>query len=254
MIRLLVCAVLVFLALPNLMIVASSFNDSGSFGLPLHGASLRWYTNLLQVPSFGAGVVNSLLLASAATLACGVLGTAAAFAIIRYRFAGRQLLNALIMGPLVVPEVVMGLSFLIAITGLRGLPPWLTVLVLHMVIVLPYVVRVMMGVLQRTDPNLEAAAQLLGASPLQSVLLITLPIVARGIVGVLVLAFVISFHNFTATFFLVSNQTTLPIAIFQYIRTESDPTVAALSTLLMLAAMVMVWLTSRFLGLEKIAK
>lgn len=254
MIRLVVWCVLIFLALPNLLIVASSFSANGSFGIPAGGTSLRWYENLLSIPAFGKGLVNSLLLATCATLASGVVGTAAAFAITRYRFAGRDLLNALVMGPLVVPEVVMGLSFLIAITGIRGMPPWLTMTVLHMVIVLPYVVRVMIGVLQRTNPDLEAAARLLGATPLQSVLLVTLPIVARGLAGVLVLAFVISFHNFTATFFLVSNEATLPLAIFQYIRTESDPTVAALSTLLMAGAMAMVWLTNRLLGLERIAK
>ncbi len=254
MTRLAAGLVLVFLALPNLLIVASSFSASRAFGIPYHGVSLRWFENLFTLPTFGSGLVNSLLLAAGATLASTLAGTAAAFAITRYRFAGRGALNALVMGPLVVPEVVMGLSMLIAISSIRGLPAWFTLLVLHMIIVLPYVVRVMIGVLQRTDPNLEAAAQLLGATPLQSVLLVTLPIVARGIAGAMVLAFVISFHNFTATFFLVSNESTLPLAIFQYIRTESDPTVAALSTLLMVGAMGMVWLTNRLLGLDRIAK
>ncbi len=254
MIRLAVAAVVLFLALPNLMIVASSFSANGNFGIPYQGVSLRWYQNLFTLSTFGRGLVHSLWLACAATLVSGAIGTAAAFAITRYRFAGRNALNALVMGPLVVPEVVMGLSLLIALSNLQGLPAWLTMLVLHMVIVLPYVVRVMIGVLQRTDPHLEAAARLLGATPLQAVLLVTLPIVARGMAGAMVLAFVISFHNFTATFFLVSNEATLPLAIFQYIRTESDPTVAALSTLLMCGAMALVWLTNRLLGLDRIAK
>lgn len=254
MIRVLAWSVLVFLALPNVLIVASSFSANGAFGIPFEGVSLRWYHHLLSVPAFATGLLNSMLLAGIATLATGIVGTAAAFALTRYRFAGRNLLNTLIMGPLVVPEVVMGLSFLIALTSVHGLPAAVTLLVLHMVIVLPYVVRIMIGVLQRTDPNLEAAARILGATPLQSVWHITLPIVARGVAGALVLAFVISFHNFTATFFLVSNETTLPIAIFQYVRTESDPTVAALSTLLMLGAMGLVWLTSRLLGLDHLSK
>lgn len=254
MIRILCLAVVAFLALPNVIIIASSFSATSAFGLPTEGLSLQWYANLFARSTFGSGLLLSVLLASLATLLATAVGTAAAFAIVRYRFPGRNLINTLVMGPLIVPEVVLGLSFLITFNAILFSPALVNLVVLHVIIVLPFVVRVMIGNLQRTDPNLEAAAMLLGATPLKSVVLVTLPIIARGLTGAMVLAFVMSFHNFTATFFLVSSEATLPIAIFQYVRTESDPTVAALSTLMMLGVLGLVLLTSRLLGLDKVVK
>src|SRR5690606_33726545 len=113
MIRLLCLAVVVFLALPNVIIIASSFSATTAFGFPADGLSLRWYANLFSRSTFGSGLVLSLLLAALATILATIVGTAAAFAIVRYRFPGRNLINTLVMGPLIVPEVVLGLSFLI---------------------------------------------------------------------------------------------------------------------------------------------
>ncbi|WP_286157304.1 ATP-binding cassette domain-containing protein [Sinorhizobium sp. RAC02] len=105
-------------------------------------------------------------------------------------------------------------------------------------VVLPYVVRLVVANLQGTDPNLESAAMLLGARPHQAFLHITLPLLGKGLLGAAAFAFVMSFHNFTATMFLVGNSPTLPVAAYQYIRTENDPTVAALSTLMMLGVVL----------------
>lgn len=254
MIRLVSLLVVLFLAAPNLLIIASSFSATSSFGIPWDGLSLQWYANLFTRSTFRSGLMLSLGLAALATVLGTAIGTAAAFAVVRYRFPGRGLINALVMGPLIVPEVVMGLSFLIMLNALLFGVAIVNLLLLHLVIVLPLVVRVMIGNLQRTDPQLEAAAQLLGATPARAVLSVTLPIVARGMIGAMLLAFVMSFHNFTATFFLVSSEATLPIAIYQYVRTESDPTVAALSSLLMIGMLGIVLLTARVMGLDKVVR
>lgn len=254
MIRLLSLAVILFLALPNLVIIASSFSPTTAFGIPLDGLSLRWYANLFSRPTFGSGLVLSLLLAAVATLLATLAGTAAAYAIVRYRFWGRNLINTVVLGPLIVPEVVLGLSFLITFNAIVFSTTLSNLVILHVILVLPYMVRIMVGNLQRTDPDLEAAARLLGATPVQAVALVTVPVVIRGLAGAMVLTFVMSFHNFTATFFLVSSEATLPIAIYQYVRTESDPTVAALSTLLMIGALGVVLLIARLLGLDRVVK
>ncbi|SEP26083.1 putative spermidine/putrescine transport system permease protein [Salinihabitans flavidus] len=254
MIRAVSLLVILFLAAPNLLIIASSFSTTSSFGIPWDGLSLQWYANLFTRSTFGSGLLLSVGLAGLATLIGTAIGTAAAFAVVRYRFPGRGLINALVMGPLIVPEVVMGLSFLIMLNAMLLGITIVNLLLLHLVIVLPFVVRVMIGNLQRTDPDLEAAAQLLGATPARAVVHVTLPIIARGMTGAMLLAFVMSFHNFTATLFLVSSEATLPIAIYQYVRTESDPTVAALSSLLMVGMLGIVLLTSRLMGLDKVVR
>jgi putative spermidine/putrescine transport system permease protein len=251
MLRLSVALVVVFLAMPNVAIIASSFSPTSTFGLWNGGLSLQWYENLFSRPTFGSGTLNSLILAIGSTVAGTAVGLAAAVAIARWRFPGRNLLNAFVMAPLVVPEVVIGLSMLIGFATIKADAGMVQLAALHTIIVLPYTTRILLANLQRTDPSLEAAARLLGATPLKAFLLVTLPIIGKGLAGAMIFAFVTSFHNFTATFFLVSNEATLPVAIFQYIRTEHDPTVAALSTLMMAGAMLLVWLLDRLLGLEK---
>src|SRR3712207_3355873 len=135
MIRAAVAVVVAFLALPNVIIVASSFSPTSAFGIPWEGLSLRWYANLLTRPTFGSGLVVSLILAASATLVATFVGVAAAFAIVRYRFVGRGLIGTLVMAPLVVPEVVLGLSFLITFNAVPFSPALLNLLILHVIII-----------------------------------------------------------------------------------------------------------------------
>lgn len=247
-------ATLIFLALPLLLITLSSFSATSRFSIWPDSLSLRWYRNLSEVPSFADGITFSLYLAFFSSAVGLLVATMASVAIVRFRFAGRQALNALIMAPLVVPEVVLGLALVIWLQGLTWLSSTTTIYYLHCIVVLPFMMRIITASLQRADPTLEEAARVLGATPLQAFAKITFPLMAKGIVAALLFGFVMSFHNFTATFFLVSGEATLPVAIFQYIRTEHDPTIAALSTVLMIGSAIIVWATDRFLGLDRVSK
>lgn len=252
--RITVFAVLVFLGLPLALITLLSFNSTSSFTFPPDGFSLRWYANVFSIRAFGTGLIFSVYLAVAAVAVGLVVATAASLAITRYRFWGRDIINAVIMAPLVVPEVVMGLALLIWVQGvvlLRGEP---AIYFLHCIVVLPYMVRIIVSNLQRSDPNLEEAAMMLGAPPWTAFTRITLPLIGKGVAAALVFAVVMSFHNFTATFFLVGGRPTLPVSIFQYIRTEHDPSIAALSTMLIVGAAIIVWVTDRLLGLDKVSR
>lgn len=254
MLRAAAIAVLFLLALPLLLVVGTSFNNTSAFVFPPTGFSLRWYEHLFSLPAFGRGLVFSLQLAAISTVLGLIAGTAAAVAIVRHRFPGRTLLNGLIMSPLVVPEVVLGLSLLIWFQGAKWAPGDVRIMLLHCLVVLPYVTRILVANLQRADPNLEQAAMLLGAPPLTAFLRVTLPTLGKGVAAAAIFALVMSFHNFTATFFLTGARESLPVAVFQYIRTEHDPTVAALTTLMILGAGIIVWIADRFLGLERLAK
>lgn len=247
-------SVLLFMALPNLLILAISFNPQATLAFPPSGVSLKWYANVFSTPSFAAGLRQSVLLACVSSVVSLVLGVAAALAIVRFRFFGRQAVNVLVMAPLFVPEVVMGIAMLLWANIVPAVSNTATLIVLHCLIVLPYVVRLVVANLQGMDPNLESAAMLLGARPLQAFARITVPILGKGLLGAAIFAVVMSFHNFTATMFLVGNRPTLPVAAYQYIRTENDPTVAALSTLMMLAGILAVYLMERWIGLERLVR
>ena len=242
----------VALALPLLFITMISFNNTTSLVFPPTGFSLRWYINIFSTDQFLNGFYYSCYLALLSTIVGLVAGTAVAFAIARHRFVGRNTINVLVMAPLIVPEVVMGLALLVWFSSSTlGLGD-AALITLHALLVLPYIVRIVVASLQRTDRNLEDAAMLLGASPLRAVMRITLPMISKGLAAATVFALVISFQDFTATIFLIAQRQTLPVAIFGYIRTENDPTIAALSTLLIAIAGATVWLIDRTLGIERV--
>ena len=253
-VRILAWLTIAALALPIALIAVLSFNDAPTFVFPPKEWSLRWYANLFATPVFGTGFLYSLALGLASAAIGIAAGTAAAVALVRYRFPGRQSLNALIMAPMLVPEAVTGLALLIWFHAIAWAPGDPHLLLLHCLVVLPYIVRVMAASLMRADPHIEEAARTLGATPLRAFVLVTLPTLRNGLLAALIFALVMSFHNFTATFFLTVNKQTLPVAIFQYIRTESDPTIAALSTLMMLGAALIVFATDRLIGLDRATK
>jgi putative spermidine/putrescine transport system permease protein len=247
-------AVLVFLALPNIVVVLISFNEMPSLAFPPTNFSLKWYANILNVPSFASGLRLSIILAVVSSFASLILGVLVGLAIVRFRFPGRQAINALAMSPLFVPEVVMGVAMLLWASILPFVSSLSALIVLHCLIVLPYMVRLIIANLQTIDPNLESAAMLLGARPATAFMRITFPLLGKGLLGATVFAVVMSFHNFTATMFLVGNNPTLTVAAYQYIRTENDPTVAALSTMTMLGAILAVYLLNRWIGLERLVR
>ncbi|MSQ71904.1 MAG: ABC transporter permease [Betaproteobacteria bacterium] len=242
------------LAFPLLVITIQSFNAAPSFHFPPSGFSLRWYEKVFTVDMFRQGLGYSLFLALVSAFITTIVATASSYAIVRYRFMGRAAISAFIMAPLVVPELVTGLGLLIWILSIGWSPNWINLTLLHCLVILPYMSRVITASLQRSDPNIENAAQLLGAHPITAFVLVTVPSIYKGLMAALIFAMVMSLHNFTATYFLSTDRYTLPLAIYQYIRTEQDPAIASLSTLIILGAAMLVWLTDRWVGIERVTR
>jgi putative spermidine/putrescine transport system permease protein len=149
-----------------------------------------------------------------------------------------------------VPEVVLGLSFLILFSRLHWYNPILNILILHVILTLPYAVRVISSNLYRFDLSLEEAARVFGASKIKTFFKITLPIIKPGVVSASIFAFVISFGNFTATLFLIQKRGTLPIQMYSYITTENDPTVAAVSATLIFMTILLILALEKFFSLN----
>lgn len=224
---------LVYLAAPLVLVVVNSFNDSAFGGWPPPGWSTRWYARLAEQDQFLRAAVVSLLVASIAALAAVAAGTAAAVSLTRFRYPGRRLIESVLLAPLIVPKVAVGLGAFILFlqTGFYGQDAGLVGL--HLVLLLPFAVNILGGALVRVSPVYEQAARDLGAGPVRAFVAATLPQLRRSLVAAYVLCFMISFDEVDATVFAVApDRITLPVAMYQYLQQYQDPTMAALSTVL----------------------
>ncbi|MDQ7851101.1 MAG: ABC transporter permease [Armatimonadota bacterium] len=230
-----------FILLPLLIVVVYSFSSVAYGVFPPPGLSLRWYGNLLAQDAFRAAFLRSLGIGIAATTAALVLGFLAALALVRARFTGRELLRAFILSPIVMPKIVLGVGWFIffARLGLQG--GVLPLILAHTVVVLPFVVTILAANMVGLDPSIEEAAQDLGAGLLTVLWRIVLPQIRPGLAVSALLAFIISFDQVESSIFLVrGTNNTLPIEMFLYMEKWQDPTIAALSTVLILFAGILV--------------
>lgn len=221
-----------FLAAPILVVVIVSFCDTEYLRFPPRGLSLRWYTNLRDFPDFLDSFWLSLVLATVTAGASTVVGTLGAFALARYRFAGRALLSALVMSPLVLPGLITGIALLQFFSLFRTEPSFWRLFLGHVVITVPYVVRSVGAVLVGFDRSLEEAARGLGANPWTTTRLITLPLIKPGLIAGAVFAFILSFDNVVVSIFLTTPRLVpLPIQIYNYVESSAKPIIASISTL-----------------------
>ena len=245
-----------FLYLPIITLVTLSFNES-----PLvtswTGFSLRWYAELANDEALIEGFTLSLKIALATATTSVVLGTFAAVAITRFkRFPGRTLLNGMVNSPLVMPEVIIGLSLLLMLVSVQratGFPErgMLTIWLGHSLLGMAYATVVITSRLQEMNPQLEEAALDLGARPWQVFFLITLPLTSQALVAAWLLTFTLSLDDVVLSAFLSGpGSTTLPITIFSRARLGLNPTVNAVATLTVLLVSVgvvvaSVWMARR---------
>ncbi len=236
-------AVLVFLYLPIIMLIISSFNDS-RFSGNWQGFTLKWYARLLQDNGIWEALKNSLIIAISATLASSLLGTLAAFALHRYKTPLQKIHYGLIYTPLVIPDILMGISLLLFFVITMIPLSLLTVFIAHTTFCVSYVTMVMLSKLQTFDFSVVEAAQDLGANTWTVIKRILLPLLAPGIVASALLAFTLSIDDFVITFFVAGQgASTLPIYIYNMIKFGSTPVINALSTIILLITFVAIWCT-----------
>jgi putative spermidine/putrescine transport system permease protein len=251
----------VFMVLPIALVLWLSFFKNEILSLPPEGYSLRWYSEMLGQRQFISGFWTSLKVALLAT-ACGLLVTIpASFALTRAQFRGREAVLQLLMSPLIVPAIVIGASLymsFVEVEILTGLPlvgsVW-GLAVGHILITIPWSVRLVTANLVGIDRSVEEAALSLGASPPVAALKVTLPLIWPGIVAAALFSFVVSFGNLEISLLLVTpGQTTLPIAILQYLQWKIDPTIAAVSAVQIAVIGTGLLITDRFVSLAKVVQ
>lgn len=235
--------VLIFLYLPIVLLIISSFNDSRFGGLWV-GFTTKWYRRLLQESALWQALGNSLIIACAATLASTLLGTLAAFAIHRYKTVTQKIHYSLIYTPLVMPDILMGISLLLFFVVAHMPLSLFTVFIAHTTFCLSYVTMVMLSKLQNFDFSFVEAAQDLGADSWTVARRILLPLLTPGITAAALLAFTLSIDDFVITYFVAGQgASTLPIYVYSMIKFGSTPLVNALSTIILGVTFVIVLIT-----------
>jgi putative spermidine/putrescine transport system permease protein len=251
--RLVVLALLAFMTLPTVVVVVASLNPTAILAFPPQGLSLRWYENALTYPQFRRAALNSLIVTGASAGLALPIGTAAALALVRHRLRLRGLLNTLLLSPLVIPGVAAGLGMLILAAALGLLASRFVLIAVHVVLVLPFVVRSVMVSVASLDPALERAAASLGARPWRVFRRVTLPLLRPGLFAALLFAVIVSVNEFVVSLFVSTRVTEiLPVAMFTYVVNYTDPTMAALSTLFIAATFAVVFVADRLLHLSRV--
>lgn len=247
-----VAAILVyaFLMFPMIVIVLSSFDPKEYMSFPPTGFSLRWYAHVFDVELFMVGFRTSLSTALLSTLIALLLGVPAAYVLVRFDFRGKAVLQSFFLSPLVVPGIVLGCALLQFFVVLGRVPIYPGLVLGHIILVLPYAIRVTTVSLANLPVSVEEAALSLGATGTRCFFRVVLPNIRTGLLAAVLLSFITSFNNVPVSLFLSGpNVTTLPIQMMIYGEYYFDPTIAALSVIILCMTLVLVYLMERTIGL-----
>ncbi|MET4316051.1 ABC transporter permease [Bradyrhizobium sp. RT4b] len=237
------------LILPAVIVVATSFTSGDAMRFPPTGFSLRWYYAFWESSLFIDSLSLSLKVAALATVLSLLFGFAAAFGIERHNFRGRGLIRGFMLSPLLIPAVVLGLGLMQMQVWIGISQTFLGLLVGHVVVTLPYVVRTLSASMVLFDRNLEQAAMSLRATPVTVLRTVTIPLLVPGIISAGVFAFVTSFGNVNLSVFLgAGGNVTLPVQVLAYVEQTVDPLVAAVSSVVIVFTLLAILIADRISG------
>ncbi|CAH8706361.1 ABC transporter permease [Paenibacillus thiaminolyticus] len=247
--------VFLFLLGPLFIIMATSFGDSSVLKFPPEGFSLRWYRNIFDVEMFMTTFKVTIVVALAGNLIALLIGVPAAYALSRFHFRGKGLLNSIFISPILIPGVVLGFTMLKYLVVQFQLPIYTSLLIGHIVLMLPFIIRVIASSLSNFDYAVEEASMSLGASRFKTFFTVVLPNIRSGLIAGVLLAFLESFNNVDISVFMTGpGVSTLPIQMLTYVENYFDPTIAAISVLLMVVTALLMFLIERLMGLSYFTK
>jgi putative spermidine/putrescine transport system permease protein len=251
----LVGAVVVLLSLPTVIILGASFTAGDIVRFPPDGFSLRWYERLLGETQFTGAFLRTLHVAVVCTLIALPVGTLAAIGLVRYRLRFRAAVEIYLLLPFTVPLVVSGLALMLLFGEIRILGALWPVGFALCLINLPFMIWSVAASVNALDPELENAAANCGAAPVAAFFTVTLPAVMPGIITGGLLMFILAFNEFLVSLLLTDSRTvTLPVQIYNSIRSVITPDLAAVSVVYIVVALVAVVLLDRLVGLDVFLK
>lgn len=242
--------VLTFITLPLLVVIAASISPTSAVTFRPWEWTLVWYGGLFEerwVQPFLLSVQIAVFVAAIS----GVLGTLAALALVYERVPGSSAIMAALLSPLAVPQIVKGVAIVLflSIIGLQTMLGTPALIAAHVVLALPFVMRMAAGALANFDDNLDRAAQILGASKRQRLVYVVLPLIKPGVLSGVIFAFIISFNNIPLSVFLVRpGDTTLPIAVINHLEYSLDPILAAVNVASMIFILLVILAFEKFGG------
>ncbi|WP_115089169.1 ABC transporter permease subunit [Pandoraea pulmonicola] len=244
--RVFVFLLVLFLAAPALLMIPISFDSASGLAWPPKGFSLQWYQQIWDSPLWMQAITRSMLVGIGAGLLSMLIGTPAAFLLVRGGMRGKSAMLAFVLAPIVVPRMILavGVFYFFARIGLVGSSVGLTIA--HTVVAVPYVVITMMAVLRNYDTRLDLAAYSLGARPWATLRRVTFPILGAGLLSSFLFAFATSFDELTIALFTSGGlSTTLPKQFWDEITMQISPVIAAVSTCLFLFIAALIWVAER---------
>ncbi|MFZ1428276.1 MAG: ABC transporter permease [Geminicoccaceae bacterium] len=244
--------IVAFLLLPLMIPIVLSVSNTPFVTFPPKGFTLEWYGKVLNEPDFTSSFGFSVVLSSVAALGAVLLGTPTAIGLVRLRFPGRSLVQALILSPLIFPTLVTGIALLRLFSSIGSQDAFVNLVIGHVLVTAPYVVRTVSASLVTINPSIEEAARTLGASHFQAFWRITRPQIMPGLVAGALFAFVTSFDNYAVSMWLFDpSHVPLPMMMVSLISRMFDPGIAAIASLMILFSLFMVLLLERLAGLRR---
>jgi len=233
LIKLYTLVVYIWMFTPIVAVVILAFNPQQFGSFPMEGFSFKWFVKLAHNSTILDAFKNSMVLGTLTAIFSTAVGIPAAMAFIRYEFRGKELINTLLIAPIMIPEVVLGVALLLFIRWLQQPKSFAMLVVGHVVLTLPYVLLIVQARLVGIKREYEEAALSLGASPFQTFQEITFPLLAPAIFAGMLFSFTISFDDVTATLFWATAQNqTVPVKIFGMLRNSISPEINALGTVM----------------------
>lgn len=241
------------ITVPLVILIVSSFTTSNYIKFPPTGFGVGWYAKAFANTGMRDALWTSLLMVIIVAPVATAMGTMAAFALVRYRIPAKEVITTLLMGPLLLPSVVIGMMLLNYFAAINSSTFFLNLVLGEILLATPYVIRVTLAALQGTDARLEDAAQSLGATPWEAARLVTLPIIRPSLLAATAFAYIVSFNDVSISVFLSRpGNTTLSAFLFNYAEQTSDPLVAAVSGILVVIAVVFLVIIERTLGVKNL--
>ena len=239
--------VMIFLVIPTLIVIPMSFSGSQYLEFPPREWSLRWYHNYFDSASWMAATATSFKAATLTTLVATPLGTMAAYGLFVSQYRFTKIIVATLLTPIIVPVILVGIGIFYAYAKLSLVNTLLGLVLAHSMLAVPLVVMVVLSALESFDANQEKVARSLGASRLTAFLLVTLPQIRFAVVSGAALSFLTSFDEIIVAMFVSGGaNSTLTRNMFNSLRDQVDPTIAAISTIMILVTSVLLALSQRF--------
>ena len=259
----LAAAVLLLAALPIITMIVMSFSASDTLAFPPAGYGLQWYRSAWQtfvspdssdVLSMGQALGTSLMVAVATMFIAAAISIPAAYALHRFDFPGKSIVEQFIALPMVYPLVMLGISLLLVFNYLPVELGLFRLVIAHVILALPFAVKNCAASLAGIGPEYEEAAFLMGATPLRAMFDVVFPLMRPGILAGMLFAFIVSFNEFTVTFFLYDiNSMTLPVWLYSRTVSSLDPTVFSFAVFIVLIDFILIWLLEKLVGDDGVA-